>query len=185
LVGVAVLVAVVVSGCGVTGDARTSVFRSPVYGYALDHPVEWSVVEADHALGPGDLPLTADGGVDILGRGASTRVSQMRLPGVIIGAQPVPSTTDVDGWAAEVRGEVAFMKQCERPDATAPLAVDGEPAVLLTYEECPEQDGFLHLWVATVHDGFGFQIIWFDEVGRGAVDRPELDALLAGFRFDG
>jgi hypothetical protein len=80
---------------------------------------------------------------------------------------------------------VSFMKECPRPDARETIRVDGVEAVLLTYEECPLESGFLHYRVAVVHDGVGFHIVWFDEPGRAEADRPALDSLRSTLSFDG
>ena len=48
---------------------------------------------------------------------------------------------------------------------------------------CPKASGFLHFWVAVVHARFGYHIIWFDEPGRTAHDRPALDRMLSSISF--
>jgi hypothetical protein len=182
-----VVIAGLIAACGSStddgGDVET--FRSPVYGYSLERDENWTVIEATRRLEDGEPPATASGATDILGRGASVRVSEMAPPGVIIGGQPVPSGTSADEWGSMVVGTVSFMKGCPRPDARENIRVDGVEAVLLTYEACPLESGFLHYWVAVRHDGVGFHVVWFDEPGRADADRPALDALLSTISFDG
>jgi hypothetical protein len=171
------------ASCGGSGEARP--FRSAVYGYSVPRADGWTVVEATRRLEEGEPPATGSGATDILGRGASTDVSAMTPPAVIIGGQPVAPETTVDAWADAVVGIVTFMKGCRRPDAQERVTVGGEPAVLLTYDECPPGSGLVHRWIAVVHEGVGFHVVWFDETGRGEADRPALDALLSRWSFDG
>jgi hypothetical protein len=182
-----VVIAGLIAACGSStedgGDVET--FRSPVYGYSLEHDENWTVIEATRRLDGGEPPATASGATDVLGRGASVRVSEMTPPGVIIGGQPLPSGTSADRWGSTAVGTVSSMKGCPRPDGRENITVDGEEAVLLTYEECPLESGFLHYWVAVVDGGVGFHIVWFDEPGRADVDRPALNALLSSISFDG
>jgi hypothetical protein len=166
-----------------SNDTTSRTFRSPTYGYAIDRDTDWTVVEATRRLRDGEPPATASGATDILGRGASTHVSKMTPPGVIIAAQPVPPGVDARQWASKVVGTVFFMKQCRRPDVQENIRVGGDDAVLLTYERCPEASGFLHFWVAVVHAGFGYHIIWFVEPGRTAKDRPALFWMLSSVSF--
>jgi hypothetical protein len=182
---VLVVTLAIVSACGSDGDAASAAaFRSPTYGYTIDRPDGWDVVEATHTLEDGEPPATAGGGTDILGRHASVDVRDITPPGVIIGGQPVAEGTTSEQWARTVIGTVSFMKGCPRPDAQENITVGGDGAVLLTYEQCPEERGFFHYWVAAVHEGVGFHIVWFDEMGRTEVDRPDLDALLSSISFD-
>ena len=163
------------------GSSRT--FRSPTYGYAIGHDIEWTVVTAKRRLQDGEPPATASGATDMLGRHASTQVSKMTPPGVIVAAQPVPPGMNAQQWASRVVATVAFMKQCRKPDAKENIRVGRDDAVLMTYEECPRESGFLHYWVAVVHGGFGYHIVWFDKVGRTAEDRPALDRMLSSISF--
>jgi len=172
------------SDSGDSSKGTTSrTFRSPAYGYAIDRDTAWTVVEATRRLRDGEPPATASGATDILGRRASTHVSKMMPPGVIIAAQPVPPGVDARQWASKVVGTVSFMKQCRQPDARENIHVAGDDAVLLTYEKCPKASGFLHFWVAVVHAGFGYHIVWFDEPGRTAEDRPALFRMLSSVSF--
>ena len=173
------------------GDARhratpsdgLSIFHSPVYGYVLRYPETWSVVEAAHRLEVGAPPATAFGGVDILGRDASTNVIQMAPPDVFIAAQPLSADANLDSWASEATHTVAFMKGCTTPDAHEEITVDGTAAVLFTYDHCPKELDLLHFWVAVVHGGTGFHIIWYDTSGRTPQDRASFQQLLASFSF--
>ena len=179
----ACLLVLSLGSCGDAATASTTRFTSRVYGYSLEHPREWSVIAADHAVLADEAPMTADGTVDILGGNADTRVSRMDRPGLLIAAQPVAPTMDAHTWAEEVQGRVSFQKGCLHADASEDITVDGTDAVLLTYQECPETNGYLHYWVAAVHNGQGFDIVWFDDVGRAAEDRPSLDQILRSFDF--
>ena len=166
-----------------SSDRSSRTFRSRTYGYAINRDADWTAVEATRRLKEGEPPATASGATDILGRQASTQVSMMTPPGVIVAAQPVPPATDAEQWASKVVSTVSFMKRCRQPDATENIHVGGDNAVLLTYERCPQKAGYLHFWIAVVHRGFGYHIVWFDEPGRTAEDRPALDRMLSSVSF--
>jgi hypothetical protein len=168
-----------------SGARNLRTFRSRTYRYAIDHPANWSTIEATRELDDGEPPATAGGGTDILARNADTKVSNVKLPAMVVGAQRVSSATDIDRWTAMVIGTVSFMKQCSRPDARKRIEVRGEQAVLLVYNDCPKGSGLFHLWTAVVHRGFGFHIVWFDRHGREVVDRERLDVMLSSVTFAG
>jgi hypothetical protein len=166
-----------------TRQVRT--FRSPTYGYSIEYPAGWSVLVADHELHAGEAPLTSGGATDILARHAeSRRVSEMRFPVVVIGAQLVTTGTSLDGWTDTVVEIVAAQKDCPRPKHIEMVDVDGELAALLTYPDCPAGTGYLHLWVAVVHDGRAFQIVFFDHAGHEPSNRHRLRRFLASMSFD-
>jgi hypothetical protein len=171
------------SGSGDTNEGRLSTFRSRTYEYEVAHPADWTVIEATRVLDDGEPPATAAGGTDILARHADRRVRDMTLPAMVVGAQRVASTTDIDGWTATVISTVAFMKQCAKPDSTEHAEVAGERAMLLTYQDCPSGSGLFHLWTAVIHRGMGFHIVWFDKHGRETADRAALDKMLSSFSF--
>ena len=187
-VGVAMCFAAAACACAPT-DSRDGrnlrTFRSRTYGYAIDHPANWTIIEATRVLDDGEPPATAAGGTDILARRADTKVQDMKLPAMVVGAQRVSSATDIDGWTSMVIGSVSFMKQCPEPDARERVEVGGEPAVLLTYNDCPKGSGLFHLWTAVVHDGLGFHVVWFDRHGRKVADRKTLDNMLSSVSFAG
>src|SRR5205814_707160 len=124
-----------------SGARSLRTFRSRTYGYAIGHPPNWTTIPATRVLDDGEPPATAGGGTDILARRADTRVADMKLPALVIGAQRVSSATDIGDWIPTVIGTVSFMKQCAQPDARERIEVGGEPAVLLTYSDCPKGSG--------------------------------------------
>ncbi len=188
LVVVIAFVPLAAIGCGSDDSASdeavdTASFTSPVYGYTIDHPAEWSLVEAERPLDDGEEPRTGNGGTDILGVGASTRVSTMELPGLIVAAHDVPEGTTTEAWVETVVDQVTFMKGCPPPRSREPLEMGGEPAVMLDYPDCPPDSGFDHLWTVVVHDDRAFQFVWFDTVGHPEADRDELDEMLGTVTF--
>jgi hypothetical protein len=149
-------------------------------------PEGWSTVAATQLLAPGDPPLTANHVTDIFGRRSTTRVSQMDPPGVIVAAQSLlGDASDVRRWADTVVGVVASQEQCEQPAERVPVVVDGEPADMLVYPDCPRGSGLDHLWVAVVHGGRGYHIVWFNEVDDARSDQVAFRALLADCDFTG
>ena len=159
-------------------------FESSLYDYSLRLPDGWSTVSATRTLEPGDPPLTASQVTDILGRGASTRVSRMDPPGVIVAAQRLPGDLgDARAWTDTVVGVVASQKQCERPTERIAVRVDGERADMLVYPDCPPGSGLHHLWVAVTHRGRGYHIVWFNRAADAKTDQDAFRALLADFDF--
>ena len=170
-------------GSGSGGERAAGTFTSPMYDYTVAYPEGWSVVPAEHQLEANEPPLTGGGATDILGRNADRKVSKMDLPAVVIGAQEVVSGTTLDKWKTAVVGIVRRQKGCARPSSSERLLVGGEGAAVLSYPNCPTSSGLYHLWTVVVHEGRGYQIVWFDHSGQEAEDRPALDDLLASVSF--
>ena len=187
LVRWAALICLAATACGgssnSTSTGRQSRFRSRTYEYVIDRPADWTVVEATRVLDDGEPPTTGAGGTDILARHANTKVLDMTLPAMVVGAQRVAPATTIDGWTSTVISTVTFMKQCAQPDSTEQVEVAGESAVLLIYDDCPKGSGLFHLWTAVVHEGMGFQFVWFDKHGRETTDRVALDKMLSSVCF--
>ena len=174
---------VLIAGACDAGNGSARKFQSSEYGYSVDLPSGWTSVPASARLEDGEPPTTASGRTDILGGNANTRVSQMRKPGVIVGAQTVAADTTADAWATAATKTIAFMKGCPEPDERFPHTIDHNDAVVLVYEDCPSGSGITHLWATVVHDDLGFHIVWFDDAGDLDEQRTELRAFLASFSF--
>jgi hypothetical protein len=170
------------SGSG-TDDDRSESFDSPVYGYTLEHPAGWTTIPAEGELEPGEPPTTSSGRTDVIAAHASLMVSDMTLPAIVVGAQPVEPGTTLDDWTAEVQAIVAGFKGCAEPSEIDAIDVAGEPAALLVYPDCPAGLGLDHLWVVFVHDELGFQMVWFDESSDGPVEREEFEQILSTVSF--
>jgi hypothetical protein len=174
-----------ITSCGADSDApRAERFRSSVYGFSIELPDGWSAIPAGRRLDDGEQPRTGGGGTDILGEGASPRVSEMDLPAVVIGAQRAPAGLTLEDWSDRVTEIVDAQKGCPAPATIERVHVGSETAVLLSYPDCPAGSGLYHWWTAVLHDDLAFQIVWFDETGNGAADREGLDRLFTGFEFD-
>lgn len=188
-IGCMVALLVVFGACGGGGSGggstATKRFHSPVYGYTLSHPTTWSAVPAAHRLDDGQPPATGGGGTDILGVNASTKVSQITLPALVIGGQKISPQVTADAWTSTVAGTVSFMKACPQPDAREPVTVGDTQGTLLRYDDCPKGSGLFHYWVAVVHRGVGYHIVWFDQQKQEATDRPAFDKVLKSFTFNG
>jgi hypothetical protein len=186
LVCAVTLVATVgLAGCGSEsgGERAAGTFTSPMYDYTVAYPEGWSVIPAEHQLEANEPPITGGGATDILGRNADRKVSKMDLPAVVIGAQEVESGTTLAEWKTVVVGIVRRQKGCARPSSSERLLIGGERAVLLTYPNCPVSSGLYHRWTVVVHQGRGYQIVWFDHSGQEAEDRPALADMLASLSF--
>ena len=173
-----------IAGACSSGDRSSSTFRSPVYSYSVDLPSGWTSIPASEPLDDGEPPATASGRTDILGVNANTKVSQMQVPGVIIGAQKVAADTTAAEWATAATKTITFMKRCTEPDGQFPLTIDGAAAVVLVYEDCPSGSGLTHLWATVVHGERGFHIVWFDHAGELDDQKAELRRLLSSFSFE-
>ena len=179
----AAVACIIVPGCG-DESTQPARFKSSLYDYSIGLRDGWSTVSAKRALEPGDPPLTANHVTDILGRHASTRVSQMDPPGVIVAAQRLPSDlSEGRAWTDTVVGVVASQKGCERPAERIAIRVDGERAAMLVYPDCPHGSGLHHLWVAVVHGSRGYHVVWFNEADDARTDQEAFRALLADFSF--
>ena len=172
------------AGACASAESPSTTFRSAEYGYAIGLPEGWTTVRASARLEDGEPPATADGKTDILGPGASTKVSQMGLPALVIGAQPVAAGTGPTQWADAVTKTVAFMKGCAETGSRFPLTIGGRPAEVLVYEDCPEGSSLTHLWATVVEGDLGFHIVWFDRAGELHEQKAALRALLASFSFE-
>lgn len=184
--GAAVLVVGACGGGGSGGTATaTKKFHSATYGYTLSHPAGWSEVAATQLLQDGQPPTTGGDATDILSVNASRKVSQITLPALVIGGQKVSPAVTPDVWASTVASTVSFMKACPQPDGREAVTVGGAPATLLRYDDCPKGSGLFHFWVAAVHRGVGYHIVWFDQQKQEATDRPTFDKVLKSVTFNG
>jgi hypothetical protein len=178
-----ITVALVAAGCGSEQHHALDSYRSATYGYTIERPVDWSVVAAVRQLDDGEPPLTGGGGTDIFARHASTKVREMDLPVLVIGAQPIAATTHTGDWAKEVSAIVDHQKGCGPATATNARTVDGVDAIELSYPDCPPGAGLDHRWIALVHGSLAFQIVWFDASGAETPGRTQLDSMLANIHF--
>ena len=180
-VALSITVALVAVGCGSDPNRTLDPYRSATYGYTIEHPSGWTVVAAARQLQDGEPPRTGGGGTDIFARHASRKVRDMDLPVLVVGAQPIAATTHIGDWAEEVSAIVSHQKGCGPAAATKARTVDGVDAVELSYPDCPPGAGLDHRWIALVHGGLAYQIVWFDASGTDG--RSQLDSMLASIHF--
>jgi len=187
----AVALSLVAAACGGGGgggshaSSATKQFHSAVYGYTLSHPAAWSEVAATKLLQDGQPPATGGDATDILAVNASRKVGDITLPALVIGGQRVAPTVTIDRWASDVGSTVSFMKSCAQPDGREAVTVGREQAMLLRYDDCPKGSGLFHFWVAVVHRGVGYHIVWFDQKSNEATDRAAFDKVLKSVVFNG
>jgi hypothetical protein len=169
--------------CSNDGGVRGSTFTSPEYGYTLRLPQGWSGLKADRALTPGEPPLTCCGAVDIIGARPSVKVSAMRLPALVIGAQPVPGDMTLTDWTTRATEAIASQKGCPRPSARERITIGDVDGALLLYPDCPKGTGYFHLWAVALSDGRGFHIVWFTDKWNEERDRPQFDRVVESMSF--
>jgi hypothetical protein len=172
------------AGCSTSSAAGAESFSSEEYDYTIELPPGWSALPAEDELGAGQPPLTGPPITDVMSPGPSRRVSEMELPALVIGAQPLPRGTAVPAWERVVTSIVRYQKGCAAPASTEPVHVGEEEGVLLAYPGCPEGSGLDHTWIAAVHRNRGYHIVWFNRPGHEAADRKVLDQILASWQFD-
>jgi len=181
----ALLVACGDGGSGGGSSTATKKFHSAIYGYTLSYPAAWSQRAARQMLQDGQPPATGGGGTDVLANGSNLAVDATTVPEIVIGGQKVSPAVTPDAWASTVASTVSFMKACPQPDAREPVTVAGIQATLLRYDDCPKGSGLFHFWVAVVHRGVGYHIVWFDQQKQQATDRPAFDKVLKSITFNG
>lgn len=138
-------------------------FRSERYGYSIDHPPEWEVLEC-----PGEFSLSAlrprHPGTDTIGTPESHKFDI--LDGiVVVGARELAAGESLEEFTDEASAATACG-----PHGSGTTTLAGEPADLRKFE-C---GGTWWHQVTAVHDGRGY-MVW--------VTRPLRDAFLAGFAF--
>jgi hypothetical protein len=176
-------VVLVLSACGSDGDTSVTTFVSSTYHYSIDHPVEWSVVEATGEFGDGEPPVTGRPVTDILARRPNRTVRSMELPALVIGSQALPVGTTLRDWDRIVVGEVSEMKGCPQPDSREEIVIGGADGVVLRYADCPAGAGLYHLWAIAVHANRGFHLVWFNSSTEEMDDRALFDEMLASVAF--
>lgn len=141
-------------------------YTSPLYGYSLKLPEGWNLsASATRLLTSGELPEAGFPMVDTF-RGPERRNI------MVVAAQPVSSTTTLDGWADYVAN---MTTDCERPptDQTM-MELGGEPAKVVVDGSC---FGINHLWLALVHEGRGYHVVWLG-------DREYFEQVRKSFTFN-
>lgn len=188
-VGAAAIGMLVLAACGggggSGGSSATKAFHSATYGYTLKYPAAWSSAPAAHMLDDGQPPAAGRGGADVFGVNASTTASDLTPPSVLVGGQKVAPSMTLDAWASNVASTVSFVKACPQPDAREAVTVGGAPGALLRYDDCPKGSGLFQFWVAVVHRGVGYHIVWFDQQKQEATDRPAFEKVLKSLTFNG
>ena len=185
------VLAVVLSACGGSGDARQQpiptrdpraarldqTFTSARYGYTLRYLAGWSALAAAR-------PLTSDELLSYTSDSADKFSEDPRgtgRPELTIGAHAVPASTTIDDLRRATVRRIADRVGC-RPQTQTTTTVDDEQAILLDYPSCATFDT---LWTVVVHDSFAFHVVWWSEQGKGATDRPLYEQFLGTLTFKG
>jgi hypothetical protein len=164
----------------VTPSTTLEPFTSEGYGYTVSHPANWRAHAGTTNLGAVFYPYDYSQGVDYF----SATAPDVSDPGLIVAGPTVDPGTTLEGWIADIEQLQATNMGCSAPDASEQLAIDREPAVALTWLDCPE---YL-LWAGVVHGGRAYHVIWIDHYAVGnptlqATDRAAFDRILASFSF--
>jgi hypothetical protein len=179
-----IAIAVVLAAAPAVAAVGGSVFESSVYGYSIELPAGWAAIAATEGLDPGTPPLTGPPVTDVIAPRPDRMVSRMRLPALVVGAQPVAEGTTADEWSRTVRRIVREQKGCRAPSGTRRFEVDGEDAVLLRYPDCPRGSGLDHWWIALVHRGRGYHLVVWDDRDHAARGRARFRELVDSVEFD-
>jgi hypothetical protein len=150
-------------------------FTSPVYGYTVRYPADWSVVPGKRQLRADGLPCAECEEPDNFWV-VSDEVA------ITIAASQLPAETTLDTWTATVTERIpakfgAFIGPLTSQSA---VSVGGESGILSVYVS---QDATV-LWITVVRGTEGWHLIWTDQPNvEPATIRPRLDAFLATFVF--
>lgn len=156
-----------------TSSAPWVSFTSERYGYSIDHPADWRVLEqAGEVRLDGMRPESP--GTDNLVSEAMARVGG-RDGMLVISAHPLETGEDLVDFT--VRASRATTCGTEFPARDAD--VGGEPALRHSFV-CA---GYDWLQYTAIHGDRGYVIWMLTTVGASPGDRPINDEFLASFRF--
>ena len=150
------------------GPTRVGTFTSSFYGYSLELPDGWQLTRAATMLmAPGQLPWA----------GESDAVDTFRGPDkkdfMVIGARSINANTKLEVWAQLVAEGTSGICQ-EQPSTENKMEIGGESAIIVMDGDC---QGIDHFWLAVLHEGLGFQIVW------GGGDREAFEQVRQSFMF--
>jgi hypothetical protein len=154
---------------GLGGDVAP--FGSPLYGYTLDRPVEWTVRTATRALQEVEPPWVDSPAVDYI---AAFPLSSAQ-PGIILAAVDVADDRTLDEWT-----DLTAVATCGEPASRVPMTIDGEFGLRLEYPSCY---ALHHIWTTVIHDSRAYHIVWIGGRGSEEADRAHFDQVVATFRF--
>jgi hypothetical protein len=147
---------------------QVGAFTSSFYGYSLELPDGWQLTRAGTMLmAPGQLPWA----------GESDAVDTFRGPDkkdfMVIGARSINANTKLEVWAQLVAEGTSGICQ-EQPSTDNQMQIGGVSAIIVVDGDC---QGIDHLWLAVLHEGLGFQIVW------GGGDREVFEQVRQSFTF--
>jgi hypothetical protein len=134
---------------------QTGGFTSPLYGYSLRLPDGWKpTLSATRVLAAAELP-----------EAGFPMVDTFRGPGkkdfMVVAAQNVGPGTTLEGWEKYVAN---MTTDCERPSSDETRTeLGGEPAAVVVDGGC---FGIDHFWLALLHEGRGYHVVWADDRGQ-------------------
>ena len=148
--------------------AQVGYVTSSFYGYSLTLPDGWKLTRAATMLMvPGQIPWA----------GESDAVDTFRGPGnkdfMVVGARTLGASVTIEAWANAV-GETTLDICQEKPSTQNQMEIGGELAIVVVDGDC---QGIDHLWLAVLHEGLGFQIVW------AGGDREAFEAIRQTFTF--
>lgn len=128
--------------------ASESVFTSPLYGYSIVVPADWT-----------PQPATERWDGEVGGFGSSTPNSDVFQSQVMFNtlwAAAAPTTKGLNDFVSDETEIDAVEHDCENPpDIDEPITVDDEPA-RLTAKNCPTDSKTLIAFAAVIKDGVGY-----------------------------
>jgi hypothetical protein len=150
-------------------------YTSGQYGYTIEIPDGWGARASTRKL-VGTEPPWADGpAVDSLTTAGDFPPTGTPVGTILIAASVMPAGTTLDSWTSDTAEAT-----CGAPTSKAATVVDGEPATVSTYANC--YDAF-HQWVTVLHGGYGWHIVWLNDLGSESADVVFFEQILATFRF--
>lgn len=143
---------------------------SAFYGYSLKLPEGWNLTRpATMLMAPGQIPWAGETDAVDTFRGPE------RKEFMVIGARSVGASTTLEVWAKVVAETTTSICQ-EEPSTENTTDIGGERAMVVVDGDC---QGIEHLWLALLHEGLGYQIVWagpdqdaFEEVQQSFTFTP-------------
>lgn len=147
---------------------QVGAFTSSFYGYSLKLPTGWHLTRAATMLmAPGQVPWAGESDAVDTFRGSN------RKDFMVIGARSINPNTTLEMWAQLVADGTAGICQ-EQPSTENKTEIGGESAIIVVDGDC---QGIDHFWLAVLHEGLGFQIVW------GGGDREAFEQVRQSFVF--
>jgi hypothetical protein len=174
----------ILGACGAGADASPSAtpsegpiewttFVSDRYGYAIDHPSDWRVVEQFGVPPIISMVRPFDEGADFIASDDAHRFKSRH------GLQVVAVEAEAGQTLAEFTQSVHMP--CGGPNAEQAMTLAGEEAVYRTFR-C-NSNRPVYIQVTALHEGRGYLLWLMTSFPPNADERPEYQAMIESFEF--